>query len=111
MQKIKRIVDELILLGETINHEDVTDRVLEGLNSSYQSVIDSVQARDTPISFEELHEKLINKELLIQTQESQDNNLSFPATAHPTNTRYNKPSTRHYSNPKPADFLSLLLFV
>ncbi|KAL5715165.1 hypothetical protein ACHQM5_017029 [Ranunculus cassubicifolius] len=66
MQAIKACADQLAALGKKIEHEDLIDRVLLGLDESYNSVVESVNARDTPISFEELHEKLINKELYIQ---------------------------------------------
>ncbi|KAH9614081.1 hypothetical protein KSS87_003168 [Heliosperma pusillum] len=37
MTKIKTIVDELALLGTAISQEDVTDQILDGLDSTYQS--------------------------------------------------------------------------
>lgn len=63
MQQIKRVVDEHVLLGNPMEHEDIIDKVLNGLDSEYQLVIDVVNNHETIISFEELHEKLINKEL------------------------------------------------
>ena len=58
MNAIKVCTDQLALLGAKVDQEDITDRVLEGLDDSYQGVIDAVNARDKPISFSELHEKL-----------------------------------------------------
>ena len=60
MHSIKACTDQLALLGYPIKHEDVIDKVLEGLDPAYQGIIDAVNARDTSISFAELHEKLIN---------------------------------------------------
>ncbi|KAJ9560165.1 hypothetical protein OSB04_005325 [Centaurea solstitialis] len=68
MQVVKVLTDQLAILGDPVKTEDITDKVLEGLDSSYQGVIDAVNARDTPISFAELHEKLINRELTIKAQ-------------------------------------------
>lgn len=65
MQAIKTCVDNLAALGKTVDREDVIDHVLSGLDSDYNSVVESINARDITISFEELHEKLINKELAI----------------------------------------------
>lgn len=84
MQAIKACADQLSALGKKIEHEDLIDRVLLGLDDSYNSVIESVNARDTPISFEELHEKLINKELSIQQSRADP---SLPATAFAASTR------------------------
>lgn len=91
MQHVKRIIDELALLGTTIDPEDVTDRILDGLDSCYQSVIDVVHARDTPISFTELHEKLINKELALSAETPPS--LTYPAVANPT---YSRPNNTNY---------------
>ena len=62
MQAIKTRADELAILGKPIDDEDLIDQVLEGLSDEYKSVIDAINARDTLISFDELHEKLLNEE-------------------------------------------------
>ena len=78
MQAIKTRADELALLGKPIDDEDLIDLVLEGLSDEYKSIIN---ARDTSISFVELHEKLLNKEVSLQT--AQPSPLSLPATENP----------------------------
>nr|GMD79620.1 Retrovirus-related Pol polyprotein from transposon RE1 [Ipomoea batatas] len=71
------------IAGKPMEHEDITDKILDGLDSNYQSVIDVVNGHDSIISFEELHEKLINKELALHCAVPP---TTFPATAHPTQT-------------------------
>ena len=69
-----------------MDHEDLLDKILDGLWSEYQyAIIDIVNGRNTPISFDELHEKLINKEITLQQQHS----LSFSvlATINPISPR------------------------
>eukprot|EP00261_Vitis_vinifera_P026635 XP_010660150.1 PREDICTED: uncharacterized protein LOC104881477 [Vitis vinifera] len=73
---IKTRADELAILGKPIDNENLIDRVLEGLSDEYKSVIDAINARDTSISFAELHEKLLNKETSLQT--TQPSPLSLP---------------------------------
>nr|GMD67874.1 Retrovirus-related Pol polyprotein from transposon RE1 [Ipomoea batatas] len=112
MHQIKRVVDELALLGTAMEHEDITYKILDGLNSDYQFVIDVVNGRDSIISFEELHEKLIIKELALHRAAAP---TTFPATAHPTQTRpastfqTRQPSyprfTNNSSRPAPKPFL------
>ncbi|KAJ9561818.1 hypothetical protein OSB04_006978 [Centaurea solstitialis] len=69
MQQIKTITDELASLGKKMDDEDVIDAILTGLDqSSYKPILDAIHARDTLISFNELHEKLINHELSIAQQ-------------------------------------------
>ena len=85
MQAIKTCANELALLGKPVDDEDLIDQVLEGLSDEYKSVIDAINARDTSISFAELHEKLLNKEASLQT--AQPSPLSLPATTNPTTFR------------------------
>ncbi|KAE8674326.1 hypothetical protein F3Y22_tig00111758pilonHSYRG00069 [Hibiscus syriacus] len=82
MQSIKIRADELATLGKPLDHEDLIEKVLEGLDENYQSIIDSVNGRDSTISFVELHEKLINKELSLLNKTSPS---PLPTSAHPTN--------------------------
>nr|GLL33824.1 uncharacterized protein LOC109154184 [Ipomoea trifida] len=112
MHHIKRVVDELVILGKPMEHEDITDKILDGLDSDYQSVINAVNGRDSIISFEKLHEKLINKELALHCAVPP---TTFPATTHPTQTRptstfqTRQPSyprfTNNSSRPAPKPFL------
>ncbi|RVW99908.1 Retrovirus-related Pol polyprotein from transposon RE2 [Vitis vinifera] len=62
-----------------------------GLSDEYKFVIDAINARDTSISFVELHEKLLNKEAYLQT--AQPSPLSLPTTINPT-TFWNHPNWR-----------------
>ena len=68
-------------LGKPIDHEDLLEKILDGLGSEYKFAIYLVNGHDTPISFDEVHEKLINKEITLQQQHS----LSFtvPAMTNP----------------------------
>ena len=61
MQAIKTRADELAFLGKPIDDDDLINWVLDGLSDEYKFVIDAINARDTSISFAELHEKLLNK--------------------------------------------------
>ena len=73
MQFIKARANELMSLNKLMDHEDLLDKILDGLESEYQYIIDVINGRDTPISFDKLHEKLINKEITLQ----QHHSLSF----------------------------------
>ncbi|PON47560.1 hypothetical protein PanWU01x14_243190, partial [Parasponia andersonii] len=86
MQFIRTCVDELALLSKPIDEEDLTDRILEGLGDEYKSIADAVNARETPLTFDELHEKLINKEASLKHQSSSP----FPITANLSTQRTEK---------------------
>ncbi|RVW70497.1 Retrovirus-related Pol polyprotein from transposon RE2 [Vitis vinifera] len=52
--------------GAAVDDEDLLEKILEGLGEDYKELVRVVQARDTPISFDELHEKLLNFEASLQ---------------------------------------------
>ncbi|KAK9072095.1 hypothetical protein SSX86_008527 [Deinandra increscens subsp. villosa] len=80
MQIIKSTVDELAILGKKMDDEDVIDIILHGLDqNSYKPIIDAIYARDNPIPFNELHEKLINHELTL-TQATGNQAIHQPAS-------------------------------
>ncbi|KAL4591014.1 hypothetical protein LXL04_003962 [Taraxacum kok-saghyz] len=104
MQSIKAIVDELSILGKPMDQEDVTDAILIGLDSnSYKSVIESIHARDTPIPFTELHEKLINHELSLIQNQPIPTSIHQPSTVFVAHKNYpSKPwNNRSTSNQNP----------
>ena len=79
MQEIKCCTDQLASLGRPLDPEDIVDKVLDQLNDpDYESVINGAQNRETPITFDELHEKLINHELSLKHKAKSSN--SFHAT-------------------------------
>ncbi|KAK9049688.1 hypothetical protein SSX86_031342 [Deinandra increscens subsp. villosa] len=113
MQTIKSTVDELAILGKKMDDEDVIDIILHGLDQThYKPIIDAIHARDTPIAFNELHEKLINHELTL-TQLSGNQALHQPASvfytqsrpgnksSSPRNTHANHRPTSHVSSSRP----------
>lgn len=96
MQTVKTRADDLALLGAPIDEEEITDKILDGLSDDYKELVHAVQARDTSITFEELHEKLLNFEASLQTQPTESHH--FPATAnltHRNNNRQWRPSQTH----------------
>ncbi|XP_021770835.1 uncharacterized protein LOC110735022 [Chenopodium quinoa] len=96
MQAIKACADQLAALGKNVEQKDLINRVLAGLDDSYSSVIEFVNARDTPISFEKLHEKLINKELSLLQNST---NTTLPATAFAATTRPSHRNTNTHFHP------------
>ncbi|KAL4571122.1 hypothetical protein LXL04_017873 [Taraxacum kok-saghyz] len=96
MQNVKTIVDELAILGKKLDQEDRIDVVLSGLDqSTYKPILDVVHTRDSTITFNDLHEKLINHELNLAQQ-------ALAAGIHqPVTTFYaNNQSTRRFWPPR-----------
>ena len=90
LQTIKARADELAILGAPVDIEDLSERILEGLGSEYTELARAVQARDTPISFDELHEKLLNFEASIHNT-NHTTQPYFPASAHIANRAFSGP--------------------
>ncbi|RVW40981.1 Retrovirus-related Pol polyprotein from transposon RE2 [Vitis vinifera] len=80
-----------------MNEDDLIEKILDGLGDDYKELIRAVQARDTMIMFDKLHEKLLNFEASLQGAKSEPSH--FPASANPANrnTTSWRPST-HSSN-------------
>ena len=98
MQSIKTRADQLATLRKPLDHEDLIEKILEGLDDDYQPIIDTVNGRDTPISCDELHEKLINKELSLRQN---TNTPSLPATTNPTHDRPNMNNNKNHPSRSP----------
>ncbi|KAG7533403.1 Reverse transcriptase RNA-dependent DNA polymerase [Arabidopsis thaliana x Arabidopsis arenosa] len=73
--------DELALLESPIPHEDQIDYILGGLPEDYKQVCDQIEGRERPPSLTEIHEKLINQELKIQTQLTASSSVPITANA------------------------------
>ena len=82
LQSVKARADELAILGAPMDEEDLIEKILAELGDDYKELIYAVQARDSPISFDELHEKLRTFESTLQGKIKESTH--FPATANPT---------------------------
>ena len=50
------------MMNAPVDIEDLTIKILNGLYADYTELANAIQARETAISFEELHEKILNRE-------------------------------------------------
>ncbi|KAA8532587.1 hypothetical protein F0562_032597 [Nyssa sinensis] len=102
LQSVKARADELSTLGAPIDEEDLTKKILDGLGDDYKELVHVVQACDNPISFDELHEKLLTFEASLQGKTKEL--AHFPATANPTNrtnTNWRPQNTNNNWRPNP----------
>ena len=79
---IKHMVDELALIGALLSEDEILLHVLNGPSPYYKEVGVVMRVRDTLISFEELHNKLIEHEIYLKRD--MERKESFNAT-----TQYN----------------------
>jgi hypothetical protein len=92
LQTIKSAADELALAGVPQSNDDLLLYSLRGLGSEYKEIVAAIRARDSPISFEELHDKLLKQEVYLKREASQSEPSHITANA-----------TRTYSQPKPSN--------
>nr|TKS06937.1 hypothetical protein D5086_0000116460 [Populus alba] len=71
--------DELAILGAPMDPEDLTNKIMDGLDDDYKELVCTVQARDNSISFDELHEKFLSFEAT-----SSSHATPLPIIANPT---------------------------
>lgn len=71
LQQIKAKVDELAVIDRRLSYDDVTFYLLEELGPNYRELASFIQTRDSPISFSELHDKVIVQETYLKQIELQ----------------------------------------
>ncbi|KAK8593122.1 hypothetical protein V6N12_045208 [Hibiscus sabdariffa] len=64
LRDIKNVVDELATAGAPMSDIELDVKILSGLGPEYDSISAVIQARDFPISYDDLYDKLITRELL-----------------------------------------------
>ena len=92
LQLVKCRANELAILGAPMNEDDLIDKILDGLGDDYKEIIRAVQARDTMIMFDELHEKLLNFEASFQGAKSELSHILASANPTSRNTTNWRPS-------------------
>ncbi|GKC84653.1 putative RNA-directed DNA polymerase, partial [Tanacetum coccineum] len=94
LNEMKAIADELALAQKPIDDDDLIVHILTNLGDDYKQITAALKIRDTPITFSDLYEKLVDHERSIQ--ESQ------PATLIATVNNTQRQGPRQYSRPNTA---------
>ncbi|WVY90379.1 hypothetical protein V8G54_035893, partial [Vigna mungo] len=66
LRSIQFLVDELALIGHPVDDLDLVIATLNGLGPSFREFNASIRVRDSPLSFDELFEKLVDFDTFIQ---------------------------------------------
>ncbi|KAJ1375264.1 gag-polypeptide of LTR copia-type [Sesbania bispinosa] len=70
LQQIKVLSEELSIIHQPLDNIDFVLYTLNGLNSYFREVVAAIRAHESPISFEELHDKLVDFETYLHKTES-----------------------------------------
>lgn len=85
LQYAKTIADDLIMLNVPFDNEDFILKILGGLDGDYKDLRNALRVRETLVTFDELHEQLINHEAYPRYEAQRKSQLSMmPASANPT---------------------------
>ncbi|OIT26404.1 retrovirus-related pol polyprotein from transposon tnt 1-94, partial [Nicotiana attenuata] len=79
LREIRSLADELATAGAPISNAELVVEILSGLGHEYREISAAIRARDTPISYEELLDKLSDHELFLKHEELKKNTLSITA--------------------------------
>lgn len=87
MRGIRGKYDQLTLLGKPFDHEDLIDYILDGLPEEYKAIVDDVNGCETPMTFVEHHEKLLNTNIEADIVYLQTGSTQYSFTANATSVK------------------------
>ncbi|GKV22301.1 hypothetical protein SLEP1_g32183 [Rubroshorea leprosula] len=80
LHQLKVLADELAAIDKPLTNDDLTVYVLNGIGLKFREIFASLRTRDEPLSFEELHDRLVAHEESMHREETRLENA--PVTAH-----------------------------
>ena len=100
---IRSFSDELATAGAPVSSPELIVKILSGLGPEFREISAAIRARDTPISYEELVEKLLDFELFLRHEDAKKLSSTITAAvANPTkfnsNNRKNRIQTNNSQN-------------
>lgn len=81
IDKINKIADNLALAGSPVSDDELVTIIMKNVGPVYEVTVSSAQARDTPISFDDLVALLLNAEQRFQFQAMHSSNSDINPTA------------------------------
>nr|XP_016434631.1 PREDICTED: uncharacterized protein LOC107760990 [Nicotiana tabacum] len=79
LREIRSLADELATAGAPISNAKLVVKIISGLGPDYREISTTIRVRDTPISYEELFDRLSDHELFLKHEELKKNTLSITA--------------------------------
>ncbi|KAK2638156.1 hypothetical protein Ddye_025951 [Dipteronia dyeriana] len=64
MNKMTSIVDDLALIDHPLSDTEITAHILNGHVDEFKELTAAIHVRDSPITFEDLYDKLTDEELI-----------------------------------------------
>ena len=70
MQTTKIIIDDFVLMGYPLSEDEIILHVLNGLGNDFKEINAAIRARDSSVTFEELHDTLQDQETLLKQDDT-----------------------------------------
>ncbi|XP_019420695.1 PREDICTED: uncharacterized protein LOC109330879 [Lupinus angustifolius] len=102
LQGIKAIADELAIIDNPLDSTDLVIHTLNGLSTDYKEISAALCSRETPITYAELHEKLMDFETILSRDNHQQSTPLIPTTHAATRFRGQKRYKPTYNVPTPS---------
>jgi len=67
---VKTLTDEIAIIDHSSSNDDLTLYVLNGLGSEFWEIVAPIRARESPLTFEELHDLLVGYEAYLRRLET-----------------------------------------
>lgn len=77
---MKALVDEITIIDHSISDNDLTLYVLNGLSPDFREIAAPIRARESSLTFEELHDLLVGHEAYLNRQEAATQQLVTSAS-------------------------------
>ncbi|KAH9671391.1 retrovirus-related pol polyprotein from transposon RE1 [Citrus sinensis] len=113
LNNLRSISDEITLIDVPVTDDDLVIQIINGVGKDFKEIIAGVRIRETPLSFDELYEKLVDYEDMLKREEkSIDTAITVNAAVkqqttnrgpyqnqrRDSNPRFNNGSNRGYPN-------------
>ncbi|KAF5442304.1 hypothetical protein F2P56_034975 [Juglans regia] len=82
LQQVKCTADELALVDSPLTNDDLTLYILNGLGSEFCDIAAPIRTRETPLTFEELHDLLVSHETYLKRLETLQQSTIATANYH-----------------------------
>lgn len=105
LHTLKATSNELALIDAPIQEDDLALHILKGLGSEFKEISGAIRARDTSISFEELHDKLVDYEAILNKEDAQVLSPVISANSTHRTNNFNS-SHRSPNNPNASQYRS-----
>lgn len=80
MTKMKSLVDDLALIGHPLSEAKIMAHTLNGLiDDEFKELMVAIRVCDSPISFEDLYDKLLDEELIQNHGEPKEDDTQITA--------------------------------